>query len=173
MFDTMTSHSRWTSAKFAAVAWGGVLLVGGLALAPSTASANTTSNAFTFKGAYQGTLKFTPSSFTCTYGKTYNGKGYLVTISHMKGTISGAGSGPWAMTAYVPKQGTTQVAHADVNSLTDTSFQGSGVPINAFDETSGAITYNGSKGSINLSVEYKTGATHGRTSTVTGSWNCP
>ena len=78
MFDTMRSNSRWTSAKFAAVAWGGVLLVGGMALlAPSTASANTTSNAFTFKGAYQGMLKFAPSSFTCTYGKTYNGKGYL------------------------------------------------------------------------------------------------
>jgi len=46
---------------------------------------------FTFKGAYSGTLKLTPSSFNCSYGKTYSGKGFLVTLSHMKGTITGAG----------------------------------------------------------------------------------
>jgi hypothetical protein len=150
-----------------------VLLGGAVLAAPSIAIAGTPSNTFTFKGSYSGTLKLTPSTLTCLSGKTYSGKGYLVTLSHMSGTISGAGKGPWAMTLYVPKLGTTKVAKADVSSLTDSSLQSNGFPIIAFDETSGTITDNGSKGTVNLSVEYhKVGGSYGKTSTVTGSWSC-
>jgi hypothetical protein len=93
----------------------------------------------------------------------------------MKGTINGAGTGPWAMTAHVPKTGTTHVAKADVHSLNDTSFQSNGFPIVAFVETSGSVTDNGSTGSINITVEHHVvGSTQfGKSSTVTGSWNCP
>ena len=140
---------------------------------PSIAIAGTSSNAFTFKGAYSGTIKLAPSSLNCMSSKTYSGSGYLVTLSHMSGAISGAGNGPWAMTLYVPKLGTTKVAKADVTSLTDSSLQNNGFPIIAFDETSGTITDNGSRGTINLSVEYhKVGGSYGKTSTVTGSWSC-
>jgi hypothetical protein len=151
-----------------------MVLIGGAALAaPSIASAGTPSNTLTFKGAYSGTLKLVPSSLNCISSKTYSGKGYLVTLSHMSGAISGAGKGPWAMTLYVPKLGTTKVAKADVNSPTDSSLQSNGFPIIAFDETSGTITDNGSKGTFNLLVEYhKVGGGYGKTSTVTGSWSC-
>jgi hypothetical protein len=79
------------------------------------------------------------------------------------------------MTAYVPKQGTTHVVKANVHSLTDTSFQSNGVPIIAFDETSGTVTYNGSTGSIRISVEYHAvgSTTYSGSATITGSWNCP
>jgi uncharacterized protein (DUF2147 family) len=175
VFETIKSARGWRSPKVAAAALAGTVVFGGMALlAPSTAVAKTASNTFTFKGAHSGTLKLTPSSLNCSFGKTYNGKGYLVTLSHMTGTISGAGKGSWAMTAYVPKKGTTHVAKADVKSLTDTSFQSNAERIIAFDETSGTVTYNGSTGSINISVEYHAvgSTTYSGSSTVTGSWNC-
>jgi uncharacterized protein (DUF2147 family) len=174
MFNDIKSIRSWSLSKVTAVSLGGMLLMGGAMLStPSIAAAGTPSNSFTFKGAYSGTLKLSPSTLNCMSGKTYNGKGYLVTLSHMSGAISGAGSGPWAMSLYVPKLGTTKVAKADVKSLTDSSLQSNGFPIIAFDETSGTITDNGSKGTVNLSVEYhKVGGSYGKTSTVTGSWSC-
>jgi hypothetical protein len=174
MFETTKSLGPWSLSKIAAGALGGMVLIGGAVLAaPSIAIAGTPSNTFTFKGAYSGTLKLAPSTLTCMSGKTYSGKGYLVTLSHMSGAISGAGKGPWAMTLYVPKLGTTKVAKANVNSLTDSSLQSNGFPIIAFDETSGTITDNGSKGTVNLSVEYhKVVGSFGKASTVTGSWSC-
>ena len=175
MFESMRSARGWRSPQTVAAAIAGTVLLGGMALfAPSTAVAKTASNTFTFKGAHSGTLELTPSSMNCSFGKSYNGKSYLVTLSHMKGTISGAEKGPWAMTAYVTKQGTTHVAKANVRSLTDTSFQNSGVPIIAFDEISGTVTYNGSTGSIRISVAYHAigSTTYTGSSTVTGSWNC-
>jgi hypothetical protein len=176
MFQIVKKVRAWRSTRVVAVALAGTVLFGGMTLlAPSTACAKTSSNTFTFKGAYSGTLELTSSSLNCSFGKTYNGKSYLVTLSHMKGTISGAGKGPWAMTAYVSKQGTTHVAKADVHALNDTSFQSNGVPIISFVETSGTITYQGSSGSISLSVEYHAvgSTTYGKSATVTGSWNCP
>ena len=173
MLETMKCARGWGSPKLAAIA-GTVTLGAMVLLAPSAAVAKTASNTFTFKGAHSGTLELTPSSLNCSFGKTYNGKGYLVTLSHMQGTISGAGKGAWAMTAYAPKNGTTHVVKANVRSLSDTSFQNDGVPIIAFDETSGTVTYNGSTGSIRLSVEYHAvgSTTYSGMSTVTGSWNC-
>jgi hypothetical protein len=176
MIDPMKSTRRWYLVKWRVAAVAAVaLLPGGMVLlAPSTAVATTAVNTFTFKGAYSGTLKLSPSSFNCSFGKSYNGRSYLVTLSHMKGTIKGAGAGPWAMTVNVPKQGTTHVAKADVKSLTDASFQSNGYPIVAFLETSGTVTYNGSKGSINLSVEHHVvgSTTYKGSATVTGSWSC-
>jgi hypothetical protein len=174
MFGIIKSLRPWSLSKIAARALGGMMLLGGAVLAgPSLASAGSPSNTFTLKGAYSGTLKLVPSTLTCLSGKTYSGKGYLVTLSHMSGAISGAGKGPWAMTLYVPKLGTTKVAKANVNSLTDSSLQSNGFPIIAFDETAGTITDNGSKGTVNLSVKYhKVGGSFGKTSTVTGSWSC-
>ena len=178
VFVTMKSACGWRSSKVAAAAIAGTVLFGGMALlAPSAAVAKTASNTniFTFKGAHSGTLKLTPSSMNCSFGKSYNGKSYLVTLSHMKGTISGAGKGLWAMTAHVPKQGTTHVAKANVHSLTDTSFQSNASSIIAFDETSGTVTYHGSTGSIAISVEYHAvgSTTYSGSAKVTGSWNCP
>ena len=175
MFEIRQRRGAWSSAKALAAIAAGASLFGGMALlAPTAASAKTATNTFTFGGAYSGTLKLTPSSFNCSFGKTYSGKGYLVTLSHIKGTSSGSGSGPWAATFHVSKQGTNHVASADVQSLTDSSFQSNGVPITAFDETSGTITYKGSKGSINLTIESHTvgSTTYGGTGTVTGSWSC-
>jgi uncharacterized protein (DUF2147 family) len=166
----------WRTAKVAAAAITATALFGGaLLLAPTAAYAKTTSNIFTFTGAYSGTLKLKSSNLDCSFGKSYNGKSYLVTLSHMKGTISGAGSGSWAMSAYVSKQGKNHVAKADVRSLTDTSFQSNAEPIIAFDETSGTVTYHGSTGSIDITVEYHAiGSTsYSGSATVTGSWNCP
>jgi len=176
MFTMMKSARGWRMPKVAAAAIAGTVLLGGMALlAPSVADAKSSSDTFTFTGAHSGTLKLTPSSMNCSFGKTYNGKSYLVTLSHMKGTISGAGSGSWAMTAYVSKQGKNHVVKANVHSLTDTSFQSNAEPIIAFDETSGTVTYNESKGSISISVEYHAvGSTsYSGSTTVTGSWNCP
>jgi hypothetical protein len=153
----------------------GTVLFGAVVLvSPTTASAGGTSNTFTFKGAYSGTLKLSPSSFNCTFGKTYSGKGFLVTLSHMKGTITGAGSGAWGLSVYPSKKGTTHVGAANVKSLTDSSFQSSGSPIISFLETSGSVTYEGSTGSIKMTVEYHAvgSTTYGKTATVTGSWNC-
>lgn len=176
MFTMIKNARGWRMPKVATAAIAGVMLFGGMALfAPSSATAKTASNTFIFAGAHSGTLVLTPSSMNCSFGKTYNGKSYLVTLSHMKGTISGAGTGPWAMTAYVSKRGKTHVTKANVHSLTDTSFQSSGVPIIAFDETSGTVAYDGSTGSISMSVEYHAiGSTsYSGSATVTGSWNCP
>jgi hypothetical protein len=153
----------------------GTVLFAGVALvSPATAYASAASNVFTFTGAYGGTLKLTPSSLNCSFGKSYSGKGYRVTLSHMKGTITGAGAGAWAFSAYPSKKGTAHVGAADVKSLSDASFQSSGTPIISFLETSGSITYKGSKGSINITVEYHAvgSTTYGKTATVTGSWNC-
>jgi len=174
MSNTIKSLQLWSISKYAAGALGGIALIGGAVLAaPSIAGAGAPPNIFTFKGAYSGTLTLVPSTLTCMSSKTYSGSGYLVTLSHMRGAISGAGNGPWAMTLYVPKLGTTKVAKADVKSLTDSSLQSNGFPIIAFDETSGTTTDNGSRGSVNLSVEYhKVGGSYGKTSTVTGSWSC-
>jgi hypothetical protein len=171
MFGTMKGKGARAKVWPAVVALigGGVVL-----LAPGVASAKAATNTFTFGGAYTGTLKLTPSSFNCSFEKAFSGKGYLVTLSHMKGTISGAGSGPWAATFHVAKQGANHVASADLQSLTNSSFQNSGVPITAIVETSGTITYNGSKGSINLAVKSHTvgSTTYGAAGTVTGSWSC-
>ena len=176
MFETVKcSRGRWSRERAAAIILTGMVLFGGVALvSPGTATASGASNTFTFSGAYSGTLKLTPSSFNCSFGKTYSGKGYLVTLSHMKGTISGAGTGAWAMSAYPSKKGTTHVGAADVQSLTDTSFQSTGSPIISFVETSGSITYKGSTGSIKITVKYHAvgSTTYGKVATVTGSWNC-
>jgi hypothetical protein len=176
MIDPMKGTRRWCSAKGGVATLAAVTLVsGGMALlVPPTAGASSAVNTFTVKGAYSGTLKLSPSSLNCIFGKSYNGKSYLVTLSHMKGTIKGAGTGPWAMSAYVPKKGTTHVAKANVHSLTDSSFQNNGVPITEFVETSGTVTYNGSKGSINLTVERHVvgSTTYQGSATVTGSWSC-
>lgn len=176
MFEPMKcSRGRWSRDRAAGIILTGMVLLGGVALvSPGTASASGASNTFTFTGAYSGTLKLTPSSFNCSFGKTYSGEGYLVTLSHMKGTISGVGKGAWGMSAYPSKKGTTHVGAADVHSLTDTSFQSDGSPIISFVETSGSITYKGSTGSINITVEYHAvgSATYGKVATVTGSWNC-
>lgn len=175
MINPMKSTRRWFSAKRGVATIAAVALVSvGMALpVPSTAGASAV-NTFTFKGAYSGTLKLSPSSLNCIYGKTYNGKAYQVTLSHMKGAITGAGSGPWAVTLNVPKQGKNQVAKANVHSLTDASFQSNGYPIISFLETSGTVTYNGSKGSIKLTVEHHVvGSTaYAGSATVTGSWSC-
>jgi|GEM_PF-1693251 len=176
MFAPMKcSRSRSSRDRATAIILTGMLVFGGVAfVSPGPASASGASNTFTFKGAYSGTLKLTPSSFNCSFGKTYSGKGFLVTLSHMKGTISGAGSGAWAMSAYPSKKGTTHVGVADVHSLTDSSFQSSGSPIISFLETSGSITYKGSTGSIDMTVKYHAvgSTTYGKVATVTGSWNC-
>jgi len=176
MFASMKSTRGWSSPKLTAAVMAGTMLSGAIALlAPSVADAKTASNTFTFSGAHSGTLVLTPSSTNCSFGKTYNGKSYMVTLSHMKGSISGAGKGPWAMSAYVSKQGKNHVAKANVHSLTDTSFQSNGVPIIAFEETSGTVTDKGSTGSINITVEYHAvgSTTYSGSATVTGSWNCP
>jgi hypothetical protein len=169
------SRGRRLRDKTTALIMTGIVLFGAVVLVPpATANASGATNTFTFTGAYSGTLKLTPSSFNCSFGKTYSGKGYLVTLSHMKGTISGAGTSAWAMSAYPSKKGTTHVGAANVKSLTDTSFQSNGSPIISFLETSGSITYKGSTGSINITVEYHAvgSATYGKVATVTGSWNC-
>ena len=176
MFESMNcSRGRWSRYWAGAIISTGMVLFGGVALvSPGSASASGASNTFTFTGAYSGTLKLSPSSFNCSFGKAYSGKGYLVTLSHMKGTISGAGKGAWAMSAYPSKKGTTHVGAADVHSLADTSFQSNSSPIIFFVETSGSITYKGSTGSINITVEYHAvgSTTYGKVATVTGSWNC-
>jgi uncharacterized protein (DUF2147 family) len=176
MFAVMKRVRRWHGTKVAAAAIGATVLFGGATLlAPTTAFAKGASNTFTFSGAYSGTLTLKPSSLDCSFGKSYNGKSYLVTLSHMKGTISGAGAGSWAMSAYVSKQGKNHVAKANVHSLTDTSFQSNAAQIIAFDETSGTVTYHGSTGSIDITVEYHAigSTTYSGSATVTGSWNCP
>jgi uncharacterized protein (DUF2147 family) len=176
MIDVKKYARRWNSVKWSVATVAAVaLLSGGMTqFAPATAGAASAVNTFTFKGAYSGTLKLSPSSFNCSFGKSYNGKSYLVTLSHMKGTIKGAGSGPWAMTVNVPKQGTTNVTKANVKSLTDASFQSNGYPIISFLETSGTVTYNGSRGSIHLTVErHVVGSNkYQGSATVTGSWSC-
>jgi hypothetical protein len=169
------TRDRWSRDKVLALFVTAMITFSGVALfSPGTASASGSSNTFTFTGAYTGTLKLKPSSLDCSFGKTYSGKGYLVTLSHMKGTISGAGSGAWAMSAYPFKKGTTHVSAANVNSLTDASFQSNGSPIISFLETSGSITYKGSTGSIDITVKYHAigSTTYGKVATVTGSWNC-
>ncbi len=175
MGDTKTAR-QWINGRVAALALPLAALAtgGAVFLSPGTAAAKASSNVFTFKGSYAGTLKLSPSSLNCITGKSYNGKGYLVTLSHMKGTISGAGPGPWAATFHVTKQGTTHVASADVSSLTDSSFQNNGEPISAFVETSGTVTYKGTKGSIDLKVEHHVvgSTTYSGSATVTGSWSC-
>jgi hypothetical protein len=171
VFDTMRGKGARASIGVALVAlMGGVLVL----VAPGPAGAKGATYTFTFGGAYNGTMKLTPSSFNCSSAKAFSGKGYLVTLSHMKGTISGAGSGPWAATFHVAKQGTNHVASADLQSLTNSSFQNSSVPIMALVETSGTITYMGSKGSVNLMVKSHTvgSTTYGAAGTVTGSWSC-
>jgi hypothetical protein len=157
----------------AVLAAGAISLTVLAVLSPATARAGTT-NTFTFTGAYSGTLKLTPSSLNCMSSKAYSGKGYVVTLSHMVGTISGAGKGQWAMSAYPTTKGTTHVTAANVKSLTDSSFQSNTFPIISFVETSGSVTYKGSTGSIDMTVEYHAvgSTTYGKTATVTGSWNC-
>jgi uncharacterized protein (DUF2147 family) len=176
MFEAMKRVRRWRLPRLAGAAVAGTALLGGVTLCAATvAGAKSAPNTFTFTGAYSGTLKLTPSNLDCSWGKTYNGKSYLVTLSHMKGTISGAGPGMWTVTAYVAKKGKNYVAKANVHSISDTSFQSNVVPIISFYETSGTVTFNGSKGSMDISVVYHAiGSTsYGGSATVTGSWNCP
>lgn len=72
MLDTSKSRRAWSPDRVAAIALTGTLQIGGGLFARSTAGAKTASNTFTFKGAYSGTLKLSPSSFDCSFGKTYN-----------------------------------------------------------------------------------------------------
>jgi hypothetical protein len=144
-------------------------------MAPTTAGAKSAVNTFTFKGTYGGTLKFTPSSSNCLFGKTANGKSYMVQLAHLKGTLTGVGATSWGFGAFVPKQGTSHESHANVQAINETSFQSSATPITVFDETSGAVTYHGKSGSVTLKVEYRTlgSTTSSGTDTVIGSWSCP
>ena len=67
------------------------------------------------------------------------------------------------------------MASANVSSPTrDSSFQNNGEPISSLVETSGTVTYRGTKGSINLKVEHHDvgSTTYGGSATVTGSWSC-
>jgi hypothetical protein len=171
MVGIMKGRGARAKAGVAVVA---LMVGGGAVLGPGVAGAKGATNTFTFGGAYNGTMKLTPSSFNCSSEKAFSGKGYLITLSHMKGTIGGAGSGPWAATFHVAKQGTNHVASADLQSLTNSSFQNSSVPITAIVETSGTVTYMGSKGSINLTVKSHTvgSTTYGPAGTVSGSWSC-
>lgn len=177
MFEPMKSTRRWYSVKWRVAALAAVVLVpGGMAfLVPSSAAAKTAVNTFTFKGAYSGTLTLTPSSFDCLFSKSYDGKSYLATLSHMKGTLKGVGAGPWAMTLHVPKMGTTHVANADVHSYSDSSFQNNSTPLTSFVETSGTVSDNGATGAITLTVVHHVIGTlvYKGVATVTGSWNCP
>jgi hypothetical protein len=174
MFDSLKSHGYQTRNRVTVLAAGMVLFAGAALICPTAAGASGSTNTFTFTGTYSGTLKLTPSNLNCMFGKTYSGKGFLVSLSHMTGTITGAGKGKWTMTAYPLKKGTTTVAKANVQSLTESSFQSNAFPIISFLETSGSITYEGSKGSIDMKVEFhQVGSqTYTGTSTVTGSWNC-
>jgi uncharacterized protein (DUF2147 family) len=176
MVDMMIKLLTRFSTKAAASVVAATFLLGGVSLlSPTVAGAKSTTNVFTFTGANTGTIKLTSSNLNCMWGKTYSGKGYLVTLSHMKGTIAGAGAGPWAMTLYVPKQGTTHVTKANVHAINDSSLQNNASPIVTLVETSGTITDKGSKGTIDLKVESHSlaSSTYGAPTTVTGSWNCP
>jgi hypothetical protein len=57
---------------------------------------------------------------------------------------------------------------------TDTSLQNNGSPIVSFLETSGSVTYQGSTGSINITVEHHAvgNTTYAKGATATGTWNC-
>ncbi|MFZ1062319.1 MAG: hypothetical protein WAN30_02480 [Acidimicrobiales bacterium] len=153
----------------------GLILAGTtVVIAPISAGASGSTNTFTFKGAHSGTLKLSPSSLTCSYGKAYSGGGYQVNLNHMTGTITGAGKGEWALGVYPTKKGTTTVAKANVNSITDSSFQSNATPIIQFVETSGSVTYHGATGSIDMTFAYHPvgSQTYTGTTTVSGSWNC-
>jgi hypothetical protein len=140
---------------------------------PATAGASGATNLFTFSGSHSGTLKLTSSSL-CLFGKAYSGGGYTLNISHMTGTITGAGKGEWALGVYPTKKGTTKVAKANVNSLMDSSFQSNATPIIQFVEISGSVTYHGATGSIDMTFAYHPvgSQTYSGSTTVTGSWNC-
>lgn len=175
MIHAMKSTRKSSRRKKDAVTLSAVaLVVGGLAqFAASTAGASGTKNTFVFKGAYSGTIKYPPSTGFCSYGKAYSGKGYLVTLSHMTGTIKGAGSGPWALTLFAPKIGTNHLAKANPKLISDSSFQNAATIVSFF-ETSGTITYNGATGSLHLTVVHHVvgSTTYRGISTVTGSWSC-
>ena len=175
MFDSMKHlPGRGTREKAAALVVTGMFVLGSVAMATPAGAGAKITNSFTFTGAYSGTIKLVPASLNCTYGKTYSGKGFLVTLSHMKGTITGAGKGEWAMSVYPSKKGTTKVTKANVQAYNDNAFQSNAEPIVQFLETSGSVTYEGATGSLDMTVEYHQvgSATYGKTATVTGSWNC-
>ena len=175
MNDTSTSRRHSVRTRVIALSAVAVLPTALVVLAPTVADAKTAANTFTFKGAYSGTLTLTPSIGDCLYSKSYDGKSYLVNLSHMKGTIKGVGAGTWALAIHVPKMGTTHVASEDVHSYTDTSFQNNGAPLTSFIEMSGTVTDNGTTGSVSLTVEHHVIGTmvYKGIATVTGSWNCP
>ena len=164
------NHHR---AVWSAVTWLAVVASTTLVFATGAGASGST-NTFTFTGSHTGTLKLTPSSLNCLYGKAYSGGGYTVGLSHMTGTISGAGKGEWTLGVYPTKKGTTKVVAANVHALTDSSFQSNATPIIQFVETSGSVTYHGATGSIKMTFEYHPvgSQTYSGSTTVTGSWNC-
>ena len=175
----MTGPMKWTGTR----RQGWRVAVAAITLAPATvalmpssvAGAKTTTNTFVVKGAYSGTLTLTPSSDDCLFSKSYDGKSYLATLSHMKGTIKGVGAGPWAMTLHVAKMGTTHVAKVDVHSYTNSSMQNNSAPLTQFIVTGGTEVDNGATGSVTVTVVHHIIGTlvYKGVATITGSWNCP
>jgi hypothetical protein len=152
MFDLRQySRASWNRRGAVVVALTAMVSLGSLTLfSPATAGASGATNLFTFSGSHSGTLKLTSSSL-CLFGKAYSGGGYTLNISHMTGTITGAGKGEW-----------------------DSSFQSNATPIIQFVETSGSVTYHGATGSIDMTFAYHPvgSQTYSGSTTVTGSWNC-
>ena len=56
------------------------------------------------------------------------------------------------MTLHVPRIRTTQVAMADVHADSNSSFPNNNAPLTAFVEMSGAVSDNGTTGSVSLTV---------------------
>lgn len=174
----LTKFARpWSLSKFrrAALATMFVAPLSAVLLAPNVANAKTPANIFAFKGAYSGSVKLSPSSDNCLFSKSYDGKSFIATLSKMKGTIKGLGTGSWAVTFHIPKLGTNHLAKVSPQTYGDSSFQNNSYPYTAFVVTSGTVTDNGFTGSFSVTVIHHIigSQIYKGIDTVSGSWNCP
>jgi hypothetical protein len=181
MDDSTFGRRGWSRAR-TGVALGALLTLGAVFLPAVPAGAKKAVNVFTMKGSYSGTI--TLNTHNCVIlkgiGGTYSGpNSYTISLNKLKVAIPGLGMKSAYMSINEPKAGTFHVGHGKPGSDKNVSITDKDGPDN-FSEISGTVNIKGSKGSVNLVMEYEppvsmtTGAapTYSGSETVTGSWSC-
>jgi hypothetical protein len=166
-FKTRTARSR---IGFTAV----VLLAGVAGLVPTASAApGGTVNTFTVSGKYHGTLTLTNPGADCIINEYSNPHlSDSVNLDPMTGVLSGLKPKIWSFLATEPKQGTFVTKHT--NQATSAKLRpGNLNAVIAFSQTSGTITFDGAKGSVNMKMVFDNGVENTVTETVVGNWTCP
>jgi hypothetical protein len=151
-----------------------VLLAGVAGFAPiATAASGGAVNTFTVSGKYHGTLTLANPGTDCIINEYSNPHlSDSVNLEPLTGVLSGLKPKIWSFLATESKQGTFVTKHT--NQATSAKLRPANLnAVIAFSQTSGSITFDGTRGSVNMKMVFDSGAADTVTETVVGNWTCP